>query len=612
MKRGCRTLVLLLVAIGGAFIAGDRARGFSFFQSGGFIVLWPGAQSLRYLSPSTFPPGSDPDNHILAAMGLWNSVPASDFVYSYSRLDQDYPIDHFDGFSDTAAVPASALDPGVLAATYLVNDGGLWFDMDLEFSDLPDGVGWTFNANPDCDVISNPTAGNGFSFLLVATHELGHALGLGHDPFGNEPPSTPWFVATLNPSYPAGGPVGHNNIIELHSDDRAGARFLYPHSGPSGPSIPDLATASYATGGIVGKVIPLFFSPDVVLPQDELIARSVIENFGTTNEFFVRQGFYLSADPIIETNDLLLGTLLWDLAFEDAFEFDAIIELPADLPARSYYLGSILDDLDQVAELYEDNNAASYCQPITVARLAPAINTLEQQAAPCGQPFFGPTPIVTHPLNMSPITWSLDNAEPGMTVDPGTGVISWPDPVPSPFLYTIHLRATNSTGTSTQVVFVGVSVSVPQVFPIPDESVRCEKIYAGPTPALTDPDCMNPVTAWSLDAGPAGMTIDGATGVVTWNDPDSSPMPYTITIRAANASGSGTTTWHLLYTRDGDLNRDGTVNLLDFATFASCFGGSEAAPSPDCAADDFACSDLDGSGFIDLADFAFFATVFGS
>jgi len=116
----------------------------------------------------------------------------------------------------------------------------------------------------------------------------------------------------------------------------------------------------------------------------------------------------------------------------------------------------ILDDLGEVEEVYEDNNAVAYCDPLTVNQLSPVIDPLPQQTIVAGEPYTGPTPTVTHPLNMSPITWSLDNAPPGMTIDPATGVVSWPDPVPDPFLYTVIIRATNGAGSSTQYLFLGV------------------------------------------------------------------------------------------------------------------------------------------------------------
>ena len=58
----------------------------------------------------------------------------------------------------------------------------------------------------------------------------------------------------------------------------------------------------------------------------------------------------------------------------------------------------------------------------------------------------------------------------------------------------------------------------------------------------------------------------------------------------------------------GDCNADGSVNLVDFAIFASCFGLS--SPNANCDASEFACSDLDGNLNVDLVDFASFALEF--
>ena len=149
---------------------------------------------------------------------------------------------------------------------------------DIVFSDFPGGVGYNFDAFPTCGMVDQPSA-NGYSFLLIALHELGHALGLGHTPSGSESAGFVWFPTTMNPRYPAGGTLGQENIIELHADDRNGIRFLYPHTGQSVPRT-DLANAMFTAGSVIGKVVPVFVQPDSAVPGDEISLRSVIENLG--------------------------------------------------------------------------------------------------------------------------------------------------------------------------------------------------------------------------------------------------------------------------------------------------------------------------------------------
>ena len=81
----------------------------------------------------------------------------------------------------------------------------------------------------------------------------------------------------------------------------------------------------------------------------------------------------------------------------------------------------------------------------------------------------------------------------------------------------------------------------PAVAAVSNATIPGGGAYTGPTPSLAEGT--TPVT-WSLDSGPAGMTINAATGVVSWPGQVTGGV-YTITIRATNPAGYSTTSWTL-------------------------------------------------------------------
>src|SRR6185436_12523498 len=116
----------------------------------------------------------------------------------------------------------------------------------------------------------------------------------------------------------------------------------------------------------------------------------------------------------------------------------------------------------------------------------------------------GPTPTLTNPECMSPVAeWILETGPAGMTID-GAGVVNWPTPTIAGSPHTITIRATNAAGSDTATWTLAVETAAPVVGEIPDESIAEGAPYTGPTPALTDPTCMDPVE-WSLVDFPAGM-----------------------------------------------------------------------------------------------------------
>lgn len=422
---------------------------------GGDIVVWPEAACVRYLMPSSFPAGAAHTQQLIWSMGDWSSIDGCAFQFYYAILDQDYQTDHFDGYSDTLAVDPGDLDPGVLAVTYSVNAGPEWFDMDMEYSDFPLGVGWNFELNPTCEEEAIPGA-TGFCFMLAALHECGHSIGLAHEPTGTEPAGNPWIVCTMNPAYAHGGSNGSARVFETHADDRLGARVLYP-AAPSGEV--DIATLNFSwSDQYVGVPFTVHVEPSEVDPGEMINIRCAIENRGSTDVPFVVQQFWISDDATLDGADIPMAEVPWYLPAGGLFDFDAGIDLPPDIAAGNWRAITVLDPANDVAELYEDNNDAIYCTTFRIRQLPPDIVApLGQHFAVEGHPWTSPVPAVTLPLNAAPLQWSLSGFPPaGVQIDSLTGRVSWGSPVASGFQYLLFVTASNGAGSDTEILYLAV------------------------------------------------------------------------------------------------------------------------------------------------------------
>ncbi len=457
LVRRAPTRLVLITAIALALLPAQHGRAWNAWTLDGTIVVWPKARCVRYLQPGSFPQGATHTNQLLEAMGDWSVIDGANFQFYHGFNSQDWPTDHFDGYSDTQAVPETDLDPGVLAVTYTVNSGAEWYDMDMDFNDFPLGVGWNFIMNPTCEEEALPGK-LGFCFQLAALHECGHSLGLAHEPTGTEPVGDPWVVCTMNPSYAHGGSNGTQRWFETHADDRLGVRALYPD--PNELLVSDLAALNFSwSDEYVGVPFTVHASPNPVADGAKVTIRSAIENRGFQEANNALQRFWLSRDETLSANDVLLAEVPWTVPGGGLYDFDLSVPVPEDFDSGEWVILSALDVLDAVSEPFEDNNDAAYCVPLTVLQRAPDIvDPLGQHFAVAGTPWSSPAPTLTHPVNMGPVVWSLAGFPPaGVTIHPTTGVISWQNPVANEFQYMFFVRATNPSGVDTQTLYLGVS-----------------------------------------------------------------------------------------------------------------------------------------------------------
>ena len=117
-------------------------------------------------------------------------------------------------------------------------------------------------------------------------------------------------------------------------------------------------------------------APPTVTIGGEVLISSEIRNQGQSDAGPFRLGFYLSEDPTITTEDTWFAACSYDSGLPpgESGLCNRSFPLPPRVGPGNYFLGAIVDDLDQVAETSETNNVeTSDSRPIEV--LAPALIT---------------------------------------------------------------------------------------------------------------------------------------------------------------------------------------------------------------------------------------------
>ncbi|GDY21177.1 hypothetical protein LBMAG56_25230 [Verrucomicrobiota bacterium] len=145
---------------------------------------------------------------------------------------------------------------------------------------------------------------------------------------------------------------------------------------------------------------------------------------------------------------------------------------------------------------------------------------------------------------LSGYTYSLSNAPPGMTVDSGTGIISWnPTEAQGPstsnvtFLVTQAGSPLGPVDSKTFSVTVN-EVNLPPVLTLPGNTNINELVPYTAQATATDADSpANPFT-FALVSGPAGLTVS-PTGAINWTPTESQgPGTYTVAISVTDTNAA--------------------------------------------------------------------------
>lgn len=144
----------------------------------------------------------------------------------------------------------------------------------------------------------------------------------------------------------------------------------------------------------------------------------------------------------------------------------------------------------------------------------------------------------SEPANQNGILFSLDSAPVGLTIRSDTGVIGWTPGITQVGTASVTVRVADLEGLANTLTFPIEVVdpnAAPLLLPIADQGLAVgDSLNLVVEPQ--DPDPSDPAT-FSLDAAPAGMTLDPVTGQLDWTPALSDIGSTSVTVRATDAGG---------------------------------------------------------------------------
>jgi hypothetical protein len=157
---------------------------------------------------------------------------------------------------------------------------------------------------------------------------------------------------------------------------------------------------------------------------------------------------------------------------------------------------------------------------VTPVNDAPSITSTPVTTGTTSQPYSYTVTATDVDLGDTPpdvLTFSLDTFPAGMTIDGPSGVISWTPTVQQDGLQAVTVRVTDSGGLFDTQTF-SIDVTLVNVAPVitsaPVTAATVNAAYSYDVDA-TDAD-LGDTQTYALDVSPAGMSIDSATGVISW------------------------------------------------------------------------------------------------
>ncbi len=170
-------------------------------------------------------------------------------------------------------------------------------------------------------------------------------------------------------------------------------------------------------------------------------------------------------------------------------------------------------------------------------------------------------------------TFSLLAAPAGLTVGSSSGMIQWTPAANEVGTWTVTVQAKNTAGAASTSFLLTVPTALPVITTTSLPAATAGAAYSA-TVSTQSPTNL-PVT-FSLVAPPSGMTIDPATGAISWTPTTTQIGAQSVTIKATNATGSTTDTLSLSVVADTTAPSTPVLSATGETTTSITLGWSPA------------------------------------